>query len=225
MTGNVCTSTVGSLSALGVLAFALVCLAASMSQRPGALPPPALKGDKSLEEVLAARRSVRQFAPTPLTAQQVGQLCWAAQGMSDPRSGFRTCPSAGALFPLELYVATAEGVDHYLPAAHTLERHLDGDVRPSLQSAALGQPYVGQAPAVFAITAVVRRMERKYGERALRYVHMEVGHAGQNLLLQAVALGLDAVPVGAFDDSAVAKALQLPAEQTALYLIPVGQAR
>jgi len=223
MTGNICTSTVGSLGVIAVLAFALVCLAASISQRAGGLPSPALKGGKSLEETLATRRSVRRFEPTPLTAQQLGQLCWAAQGISDPRERFRTCPSAGALYPLELYVATAEGVSRYVPATHTLERHLDGDVRPALQRAALGQPYVGQAPAVFAIAAVAERTERKYGQRAARYVHMEVGHAGQNLLLQAVALGLGAVPVGAFDDGAVAQALHLPAEQAALYLIPVGE--
>lgn len=222
MMGNISTTMVGFLAAVGIAAVALVSLAASASSPAKGLPPPILKGGKSLEEVLAARRSVRQFEPTPLTAQQISQLCWAAQGITDPRSGFRTCPSAGALYPLELYVATAEGVRHYVPASHALEDHLDGDVRTALQSAALGQPWVRQAPAVFIITAVVERMERKYHQRALRYVHMEVGHAGQNLLLQAVALGLGAVPVGAFNDSDVAAALKLPADQAPLYLIPVG---
>jgi SagB-type dehydrogenase family enzyme len=187
------------------------------------LTPPVTKGTKSLEEVLATRRSVRRFKTAPLTVEQIGQLCWAAQGITDRQRGFRTAPSAGALYPLELYVATAEGVDRYVPADHRLQRHQDGDTRPALRGAALGQPWVEQAPAVFVITAAVHRLERKYGERSARYAHIEAGHVGQNLLLQAVALGLGAVPVGAYNDEQVAQALQLPADQTPLYLIPVGQ--
>jgi SagB-type dehydrogenase family enzyme len=205
------------------MAAALVGLAASTTRPVEPLPPAATTGSTSLEEVLAKRRSVRRFESTPLTQQQIGQLCWAAQGVTDPKRGLRTAPSAGALYPLELYVATAEGVDRYVPATHSLERHLDGDVRSALQGASLGQPWVGQAPAVFVISAAVHRLERKYGERSARYAHLEAGHAGQNLLLQAVALDLGAVPVGAYNDEQVAQALQLPAEQTPLYLIPVGQ--
>ncbi len=204
-------------------AAAVVCLAAGTPKPSNALPPPETKGSKSLEEVLAARRSVRRFKPDPLTVEQIGQLCWAAQGITDPKRGLRTAPSAGALYPLELYVATAEGVDRYVPATHSLQRHLDGDARPALQDAALRQPWVGQAPAVFVIAADMHHLERKYGERSARFVHLEAGHAGQNFLLQAVALDLGAVPVGAYDDAQVVKALQLPAEQTPLYLIPVGQ--
>jgi SagB-type dehydrogenase family enzyme len=211
------------ISVIGVAAVALVCLAAAATSPSGALPPPRLKGSQSLEEVLAARRSVRRFQPTPLTAEQIGQLCWAAQGISDRASGRRTCPSAGALYPLELYVATSEGVRHYVPASHALEDRLRGDVRTALAEAAWRQPSVAQAPAVFVLTAVVSRTERKYGQRATRYVDMEAGHAGQNLLLQAVALGLGAVPVGAFEDAKVAELLKLPTDQTPLYLIPVGQ--
>ena len=224
MTSKVCARAVGLLGVAGVVAAGWVCLAASTSSGPaGALPPPVVTGGKSLVEVLAARRSVREFAPTALTAEQIGQLCWAAQGISDQGARLRTCPSAGATYPLELYVATAEGVRHYLPAGHALEGHLDGDVREALSEAALRQRCVGGAPAVFVIAADVSRTERRYGERAQRYVDMEVGHAGQNLLLQAAALGLGAVPVGAFSDEAVAKTLRLSAEQVPLYLIPVGE--
>jgi SagB-type dehydrogenase family enzyme len=208
---------------IAVAAVALMCFAAGETRPSGALPPPRLKGDPSLEEVLAARRSVRRFAPTPLTAEQIGQLCWSAQGVSDKATGRRTCPSAGALYPLELYVATAEGVRHYVPAAHALEEHLAGDVRTALAAAALRQRSVAQAPAVFIITAVVSRVGGKYGDRATRYVDMEAGHAGQNLLLEAVALGLGAVPVGAFEDAKVTEVLKLPTDQAPLYLIPVGK--
>jgi SagB-type dehydrogenase family enzyme len=207
--------------ATGLLVLAACLFAAGASgNRP--LPPPALKGIKSLEETLAARRSVRRFGAEALSAEQISQLCWAAQGITDKARGYRTCPSAGATYPLELYVVTADGVDHYRPAGHALERHRDGDLRRALQEASLHQTFVGQAPATFVITAVVPQTERKYGERAIRYVHMEAGHCGQNILLQAVALGLGAVPVGAFGDEAVAKVLSLPPEHAPLYLIPVG---
>jgi len=117
---------------------------------------------------------------------------------------------------------TAEGVEHYLPASHGLERLAEGDLRPALMGAAWGQPCVGRAPATFVIAADVGRTKRKYGRRARRYVLMEVGHAGQNLLLQAAALGLGAVPVGAFEDQALAELLPVPESQEILYLIPVG---
>jgi len=205
-----------------VLVAVAMAFAGPARREPAPLPEPLTKGKMSLEEALAGRRSIRSFKPDALSRRQIAQLCWAAQGISEPARGYRTCPSAGALYPLELYVVTAEGVDHYLPARHALVRHRDGDVRRELQGAALGQPFVGAAPATFVITAVAARTEGKYGRRAERYVLMEVGHAGQNLLLQAVALNLGAVPVGAFHDEQVAKALQLPKEHVPLYLIPVG---
>jgi SagB-type dehydrogenase family enzyme len=189
---------------------------------PSRLSPPRKEGKMSLEETLAKRRSIRRFKGGSLTSQQIAQLCWAAQGVSDPASGFRTSPSAGALFPLELYVVTAECVEHYVPSKHALEKHLPGDLRGKLQAAALGQSSVGKAPATFVITGVVSRTRLKYGPRAQRYMLMEVGHAGQNLLLQATALNLGAVPIGAFRDEKVAEILSLPADEAPLYLIPVG---
>lgn len=186
------------------------------------LPPPRLQGDLSLEETLAKRRSVRQFRPQPLTLEQLSQLCWAVQGITHP-AGFRTAPSAGGLYPLEVYVVLPQGVYHYRPQEHVLLRWQAGDLRPALHAVALRQDAVLQAAAVFVLTAVYERTEAKYGkQRSPRYVHMEVGHAAQNLLLQAVALGLGSVPIGAFYDEGVQEALKLPADHRPLYLLPVG---
>lgn len=186
------------------------------------LPPPALVGDTSLEEVLALRRSVRQFDEQPLTPAELGQLLWAAQGITT-ESGKRTAPSAGALYPLEIYLATAEGVFHYDPQNHQLLVVSQNDARADLHAAAGRQDPVRQAPAVFIVTAVYERTAKKYGEeRTPRYVHLEAGHAAQNLLLQAVALELGAVSIGAFHDDEVQQALGLPADHQPLYLIPVG---
>ena len=190
-----------------------------------ALPAPRTTGRVSLEQSLALRRSVREFAPRPLTWDELGQLAWACQGRTDPR-GFRTAPSAGALYPLELYLATEEALFQYLPDSHALERRAEGDLRPALCEAALGQEPVGSAPAVFILAGVQERTAAKYGsQRSPRYVHMEAGHAAQNLLLQAVALDLGAVPVGAFDDDRVAKVLGLSRLERPLYLLPVGHPR
>jgi SagB-type dehydrogenase family enzyme len=189
------------------------------------LPPPATKGRVSLEEAIVARRSAREFAAEPLSRAELSQLLWAVQGVTG-RDGLRTAPSAGALYPLEVYVATAHGLFHYEPSGHRLARLTDQDPRPALRRAALDQASVGEAPAVFAIAAEMSRTESKYGRlRTPRYVHMEAGHAAQNLLLQAVALGRAGVPIGAFDDARVRDALALPPGRAPLYLIPIGTPR
>jgi len=158
----------------------------------------------------------------PLSVEQLSQLCWAIQGITHP-AGYRTAPSAGALYPLEVYVLLPQGVYHYEPQAHTLTRWQEGDLRPALHAVALRQDAIVQAPAVFVITAVYERTEAKYGkQRSPRYVHLEAGHAAQNFLLQAVALGLGSVPIGAFYDQGVQEALNLPADHQPLYLLPVG---
>lgn len=186
------------------------------------LPPASLDGQVSLEAALSRRRSVRQYADRPLSWETIAQLCWSAQGVSDP-AGKRTAPSAGALYPLELYVATGEGLFQYRPLRHTALVVSQEDLRPALHRAALGQSAVLQAPAVFVIAAIYARTEVKYGrERSPRYVHLEAGHTAQNLLLQATALGLGAVPIGAFYDDQVSLALRLPDDHAPLYLIPVG---
>lgn len=189
------------------------------------LPKPKTKGALTLEETIAKRRSVREFEPTPLTLEEIGQLLWAAQGITHP-GGYRSAPSAGALYPLEVYAVLAEGVYHYEPQAHRLNLQAQGDLRPALHAAALYQDSVLEAPAVFVIAAVYQRTAQKYGrERSPRYVHLEAGHAAQNLLLQAVALDLGAVPIGAFYDDQVQEILGLADDQQPLYLIPVGHPR
>lgn len=186
------------------------------------LPAPQLEGRLSLEQTLRERRSVRSFQRTPLSPAEIGQLLWATQGVTNPR-GYRTAPSAGALYPLEVYIVDRQGVYHYLPKEHSLETVVQGDRKRALFDAALRQEAVLEAPLVIVIAADYRRTEGKYGEgRTPRYVHLEAGHAAQNALLQAVSLDLGAVPVGAFHDRQVQAVLGLPVNQQPLYLIPVG---
>lgn len=186
------------------------------------LPPPDTGGGIPLNEALGRRRSRRDFADKDLELKTVSQLLWAAQGVTEPSSGFRTAPSAGALYPLEVFVLEKENLYRYLPASNSIETVSRGVDTDRLADAAAGQTFVAEAPVVIIIGAVFERTRAKYGERADRYVHMEAGHAAQNLLLEAVSLGLGAVPVGAFYDKEVSKILGLPADVGPLYLIPVG---
>lgn len=165
------------------------------------LPNPGKKGHVSLEECLEKRRSERGFTSRELTPEQISQLLWAGQGISGRT--YRTAPSAGALYPLEIYLATKDGVYHYKPGEHELEQTLEGDVRHHLSRAALSQGFIEEAPVDIVITAVYQRTEGRYRERAARYVHIEVGHVAQSIHLQAVALGLGSVPIGAFHDEQV----------------------
>jgi SagB-type dehydrogenase family enzyme len=186
-----------------------------------ALPAPDAGGSVPLEEAIRRRRSTRSFAPRSLPLAVVGQLLWAAQGTTD-REGRRAAPSAGATYPLELYVATAAEVVHYLPDGHRAELRPDLDHRGELAAAAFDQQFVGDAPAVVVVAAVRQRTRDRYGARGDAFVDREAGHATQNLLLEATALGLDAVPVGGLDPGRVRRALALPGEEDVLYLVPVG---
>ena len=188
-----------------------------------ALPKPVTDGKVSLEKAIATRRSGRSFSDKGLTMAEIGQILWAAQGITDEKAGLRASPSAGALYPLELFVCTSEGVVRYVPKVHKLETVEKGDKRKALSEAALGQPWVAQAPVVIVIAAVPSRTTAKYGERGLRYILIEAGHAGQNIQLQAVALGLVSVPVGAFSDKDLAKVLSLPEGMSPLYIICIGR--
>lgn len=182
----------------------------------------------SVEQSLQKRRSIRQFRNAPLALGDLGQLLWAAQGITD-RTGFRTSPSAGALYPLEVYAVAGNvqglptGLYHYIPRAHALRQIADWDKRHTLAHAAYDQPSIAEAPACLALCAVYERVTGKYGERGLRYVHMEVGHAAQNVYLQAVSLQLGTVVLGAFDDRDVKGVLSLHGRETPLYLMPVGK--
>ncbi len=188
------------------------------------LPTPAQRSEVSLEEALTRRRSIRAFTEEGLTSAEMSQLLWAGQGVTDPR-GLRTAPSAGALYPLEVYVATGEGVYHYSPQRDELAMLSSEDMRLGLWEAGLMQDALREAPVVIIVTAVYARTEGKYGDRAERYVCLEAGHAAQNILLQATALDLGAVPIGAFYDQQVQEVLALPADHEPLYLIPVGHLR
>jgi len=190
------------------------------------LPQPLLKGTMSLEEALLRRRSMRSFRQEPVSLQQISQLLWAGQGISkkDPVHSFRTAPSAGALYPLTLYAATPDGFFEYMPESHQLLTLQKRDIRAELAQAALGQVWVRQAPLVIVICASYERVTSHYGRRGLRYTDMEAGHSAQNIHLQAVALSLDSVGVGAFDSAELKKIIQAPEGQEPLYIIPVGLA-
>jgi SagB-type dehydrogenase family enzyme len=187
------------------------------------LPRVTGEGEFPVEKALRTRRSVREFTGESLDLETISKLLWAAQGVTEARHGLRTAPSAGATYPLELYVATAKHLARYDPAGHDLTVTFEKDVRAELARAALGQPWVEKAPAVFVFAAVVSRTAARYGERAERYVKIEVGSASENLMLQAVALGLGSVAVGAYDDEAVKEVLSLPDDQEVYLIVPVGR--
>lgn len=194
---------------------------------------PRTSGSVSVEEALARRRSIREYADEPLTIDQVMQLLWAAQGITNADYGFRTAPSAGGTYPLEIYLVTRpsgvvgleSGIYRYEPRNHTLIRIVGGDFSAQLMAAALDQEWVGAAPISFVITTILERTTSKYGERGVRYVWQETGHAAQNMYLQAVALGLGNVVVGGFHDNEVQRILQLSDFEKPAYVIPVGVLR
>jgi len=187
------------------------------------LPAPRTTSSVSLETALSKRRSVRDVAPTPLRLEEVGQLLWAAQGLSDPKQGLRVAPSAGALYPLELYLARADGLFRYVPARHVLVSVRATDVRPAIAKSALDQDVVRKAPELVVVTGVLARTRVKYGARAERYATLEAGHAVQGLLLEATALGLAATPIGAFEDDALRAAIGVPDTELPLYVVTVGR--
>lgn len=186
------------------------------------LPQPKLESTVSLEEAINGRRSIRSFSSEELSLDEISQLLWAAQGISQKSTGFRTTPSAGALYPLEIFLVKSDGVFHYIPDGHKLVKLDSDDLRSNLMKACLFQSFVAEAPVDIIITAIYERTTIKYGKRGIRYVHLEAGHACQNILLQATALGLGAVSVGAFDDSYIQKLLKLPNDYIPLYVVPTG---
>jgi SagB-type dehydrogenase family enzyme len=194
------------------------------------LPKPSLTGPNSLEQLLAQRRSVRSYQDTPVELADIGQLLWATQGITHGQ-GYRTAPSAGALYPLELYVVAGniegleDGVYHYNAERHDLSRISRGDLREKLALAAYSQQWMKTAAAIIAVAGVHERTTQKYGKRGKRYVLMEAGIAAQNLFLQSESLGLATVVVGAFTDEAVSRLLQLPDDAKPLLLMPVGRKR
>ena len=193
------------------------------------LPPPGRKGGLSLEEAIARRRSIRDFSSQPVSQTQLSQILWAAQGTSD--TYWRTVPSAGATYPLEIFVVCGAncleqvggGIYHYDIDSHSLALHHQGDVRLELAAAALAQTFIYEAPVDLVICAIYERTLESYGARGERYVHIEVGHTGQNIYLQATALGLATVAIGAFNDEQIREVLRLDKQFSPLYIMPVGK--
>ena len=203
---------------------------AGKKEAPIKLPPPNPQGKISVEAAISKRRSVRRFRAQPLSLAQLSQLLWSAQGVTGS-GGRRAAPSAGATYPLEIFVAVgargienlAAGIYHYQVDNHSLSLHLSGDLRQKLADAALGQSLIANCPVVIVVCALHPRTAYRYGRRGERYVHMEVGHVGQNVSLQAVALGLATVMIGAFEDEEVRKAIKIEEQIKPLYIIPVGE--
>ena len=188
------------------------------------LPKPKERGSTSIEEALRQRKSVRDYKKGPLSLEHTSQLLWAGSGKNLHR---RTTPSAGATYPLEIYLAVGEveglepGLYHYSISSHSLERIKEQDIRNKLSQAALGQRMIEKAAINIVIAADYGRTTGHYGQRGIRYVHMEVGHVGQNISLQVNALGLGTVMIGAFEDKQVKEVLGIREEP--LYIIPVGK--
>ena len=194
------------------------------------LPQPKLEGEISFERATKLRRSERDFKDQPLTMAQLSQILWSAQGITEERVGARAVPSAGACYPLDVYVVVGEnrvegqkaGIYHYHPQGHSMRILVEGDFRTALARACLRQMFMADAPVSIVITAEYNRITAAYGQRGNRYTHMEVGHVGQNIYLQAEALGLGTVAIDAFYDDEVSEVLRLPKEHQPLYIMPIG---
>ena len=193
------------------------------------LPDPEHDSDVSVERALYNRRSVREFNDEPVTLDEISQVCWAAQGITDNARSLRTAPSAGALYPLEVYIVSGDvsgllpGVYRYMPEVHGLTRIVDGDKRIELCAASLSQSSILEAPACLVFSAFYKKTTQKYGERGIQYVHLEAGHAAQNVFLQVVSLGLGTVTIGAFNDSEVRELLKMLTDEQPLYIMPIGR--
>jgi SagB-type dehydrogenase family enzyme len=192
------------------------------------LPSPRQDSGVSVEQALQSRRSVREYADQSLTLVEISQLLWAAQGKTHPY-GLRTAPSAGALYPLELFIVAGRvddldaGIYRYRSHEHDLIKVADGDKRADLCNAALGQECIREAPAVIVITAVYQRVMKKYGDRGIMYTHVEVGCAAENVCLQAETLNLGTVVMGAFHDDRVQKVIGAGDDEEPLAIMPVGR--
>jgi len=229
-----------SLGALALLPSFILACQQETEPAPAELPPefefkselpePRKTSDVSIEETLLKRRSIRSYTGEALTLQEVSQVLWAAQGTTSLR-GFRTAPSAGATYPLETYIVVGdveglgEGVYRYKTRGHKLVQVLEGDYRPQLTRASLGWYFVEGGAVYIVFTAIYRRTSVTASDEGKKYVHMEVGHAAQNVYLQAVSLGLGTVVIGGFSSDRAREILKLPESETPLYFMPVGRMR
>jgi SagB-type dehydrogenase family enzyme len=195
------------------------------------LKEPYYESKFSLETALLKRRSVRDFKKYDMKLHELGQFLWAAQGISEQGKKYRTAPSAGALYPLEVYALNGDvtdldkGLYKYRPEGHEIVQYSNQDVRNELSQAALYQAWMKNASVVLIIAADFARTTKWYGERGKNYVLIEVGHVAQNIHLQAVSFNLGTVVVGAFEDDRVIGSLDLPENQEAICIMPVGAYR
>ncbi|MHC4132564.1 MAG: SagB family peptide dehydrogenase [Planctomycetota bacterium] len=192
------------------------------SMRTIQLSEPNLTGSLSLERVIARRRSVRQFSPRELSFSQIGQLAWAGQGITDRGQGLRTAPSAGALYPMTLYIVIKDGLFVYNPQNHSLDQVLNFDIRNNLAQAALNQSAVAEAPCNIIISGSISRLMTQYQNQSRRFMLLEAGHVAQNILLQAVGLKLGSVAIGGFDINMVNDLCRMSRDMEPLYIISVG---
>jgi SagB-type dehydrogenase family enzyme len=184
------------------------------------LPNPILRGEKSIEECIYERESVRNYREKEIEIEKISQILWATQGKKGEK---RTVPSAGATYPLEIYVTLRnKGFFHYNIKKHSLELINNTSLIKELTRASLDQYFIAEAYLNVIICAEFSRTTFRYGQRGIRYVLIEVGHCAQNIHLEAVALGLASVPIGAFDDERVKEVLNLPKKIEPLYIIPIG---
>lgn len=194
------------------------------------LPKPSFKGSMSVEEAIKKRRTVRDFSSRSLTIEHLSQILWAAQGITGERINFRSAPSAGIMYPLDVYMVIGQdavktlpaGVYRYLPKDHILERLTEGDRRSEVAQAAYGQLWMTKAPVLLVISAECERLMGQYGEKAVRYAELEAGHAGQNVFLQAEASGLSAGIVGVSDTPEIVRILGSPEGEEPISIIPLG---
>lgn len=188
------------------------------------LPQPQTRGGMTLAEAIATRRTIRSFGAASLTAEQVGQLCWAAQGITDREQGLRTAPSALKLYAIRVYVIDGAGAYEYIPQSHALQALGIADA-PGRIRACIGSEALRAAPVIMILAMEPERLRARCGEKAERFSLLEAGHVCQNVLLQATGLGLAAVPVGGLDEAKAAEALGLPEGVRPVYAIPVGEVK
>ena len=197
------------------------------------LSNPSFDGPISLEKAIKGRRTVRSFSSTKMTEPQCSQLLWAAQGITEDRGYKRSAPSAGALYPMDVYAAVGkdavngveEGVYHYNPTDHVVTRILKQDIRKDVARASLEQMWMAHAPMIIVITSEYSRIIVKYRERGIAYAIMEAGHISQNIFLQSVALGLSAGIVGAFQEEKIIQCMGIPRQHIPLIIMPIGYER
>lgn len=199
-----------------------------MAKNEITLPEPRRKSNVSLEEAIAKRRSIRDFKDEAIGIEEVSQLLWSAQGITDNVNKFRTAPSAGALYPLEVYIVIRRvkdldpGVYKYLPHQHKLVFIKEGDISTKLVREALWQDWIAKSSIIIVISAIFERTTVKYGKRGIQYVYMEAGHSAQNVCLQAVTLGFGTTTVGAFNDEGIKQLLNMKEEEIPIYILPIG---